>query len=85
MKNKKAYILYQYDQFKDDYTQVMEYYNLKELKEKNKDIIQLKNDRSLYQFITSSLEDVKHLLKDKYIIITENIESEASKWVKTKY
>jgi len=71
MKSKKAYILYQYDQFKDDFTQVMEYYNLKELKEKNKDIIQLKNDRSIYHFITSSLEDVNHLLKDKYIIIEE--------------
>ena len=70
MKNKKAYILYQYDQLKDDYTQVMEYYNLKELKEKNN--IQLENKKSIYQFIYNKIDNnIKNLLKDKYVIIEE--------------
>lgn len=71
MKNKKAYILYQYDQFNNDYTQVMEYLTLKELQEKEN--IHLKNKKSIYNFVTTSIDEVKHLLQDKYIIIEEVI------------
>ena len=70
MKNKKVYILYEYNQFKNDYTQVMEYYNLKELQKKEN--IQLKNDRSIYNYIYNSIDDITHLLKDRYIIIKED-------------
>ena len=68
---KKTYILYQYDQFNDDFIQIMEYYSLKELQQKNN--IKLKNNRSIYHFIYKNIEEVKHLLKDKYIIIEERL------------
>lgn len=72
-KEKNAFILYEYDQFKDDYMQIMEYYTIKELMEKNKNIIQLENKKSIYQFITENIDDVKHLIKDRYCIIKERI------------
>lgn len=72
-KQKNVFILYQYNEFTNDYNNIMEYYTLKELKEKNIDIIQLKNDRSIYQYITNSIDNIKKLLNDKYIIIKEEL------------
>ena len=71
MKNKKAYIIYKYDEFKKDFTYIKEYYNLKELQEKEH--IKLKNNKAIYQFIFTSIDEVKHLLKDKYTIIKEDL------------
>lgn len=71
IKNKKAYIIYKYDEFKKDFTYIKEYYNLKELQEKEK--INLKNNKAIYQFIFTSIDEVKHLLNDKYIIIKEEL------------
>lgn len=69
MKNKKAYIIYNYNEFKNDYEYINEYYNIKDLiKNEN---IQLKNTKAVYQFINNSIEDIRHLLNDKYIIIRE--------------
>lgn len=69
--NKKAYILYQYNDFKKDYEYIMEYYNIKELEEKNN--IKLKNDRSIYHYIKKQIQDNMQLLNDKYIIIQEDL------------
>lgn len=69
--NKKAYILYQYNDFKKDYEYIMEYYNIKELEEKNN--IKLKNDRSIYHYIKKQIQDNMQLLNDKYIIIQEEL------------
>lgn len=71
--SKNVFILYQYNEFTNDFNNVMEYYTLKELQEKNTDIIQLKNDRSIYQYITNSIDNIKKLLNDKYIIIKEEL------------
>ena len=71
MKNKKAYIIYKYDEFKKDFTYIKEYYSIKELQEKEK--IHLKNKKAIYQFIFNNIDEVKHLLKDKYAIIKEEI------------
>lgn len=71
--SKNVFILYQYNEFTNDFNNVMEYYTLKELKEQNTDIIQLKNDRSIYQYITNSIDNIKKLLNDKYIIIKEEL------------
>ena len=49
MKNKKAYIIYQYDEFKKDFTYIKEYYSIKELQEKEN--IHFKNKKAIYQFI----------------------------------
>lgn len=71
MKNKKAYIIYEYNDFTKDFKYIKEYYNIKELQEKEN--ILLKNKKAIYQFIFSNIEEVKHLLKDKYIIIKEEL------------
>lgn len=71
-KTKKVYILYGYNEFDDDFNYIMEYNTLEELKKDNN--ITLKNDRSIYHFIKKGLEDITHLLKDKYIIISDIIE-----------
>ena len=71
MKNKKAYIIYKYDDFKDDYEYIEEYYSLKELQEKEN--MQLKNKKAIYQFVFTSIDEVKHLLKDRYVIIKEEL------------
>ena len=69
--NKKAYILYKYNQFKNDYEYIKEYYTTKEIKEDFKNT--LKNDKSIYHYITNSIENIKKLLNDNYIIIKEEL------------
>ncbi len=73
MRNKKnIYILYSYNSFDNDYKQVMEYYNLKDLQEKNN--IQLENKKSIYHYIYKSIDQViNNKLFNKYIIIKEDI------------
>ena len=58
MKNRKVFILYQYEQFTNDYKQVMEYYSIKDLLKDNKQI-KLKNNRSIYHSITNSIDNIK--------------------------
>ena len=68
---KKAYIIYKYDEFTKDFEYIKEYYNLKELQEKEN--IKLKNNKAIYQFVFTSIDEVRHLLKDRYVIIKEEI------------
>lgn len=67
---KKAFILYKYNRFNDDIEFIKEYYNTEEIqKEYN-----LKNKKSIYNFIVENVEDIKNnknLLKNKYIIIKD--------------
>lgn len=72
-KSKKAFILYQYDDFLKDYNFINEYYNIKDLIKKEN--IKLKNNKYIYQYITNNIDNIKHLLNDKYIIIKEDISS----------
>lgn len=71
-KNKKAYILYNYDSFTNDFNFINEYYNIKDLIKKEN--IRLKNNKYIYQYITNNIDNIKHLLNDKYIIIKEELE-----------
>ena len=74
MKNNKktVYILYTYNNFTNDYMQVMEYYNLKDLQAKND--IKLENKKSIYHYIYKSIDQViNNKLFNKYIIIKEDI------------
>lgn len=73
MKKKKAYILYKYNQFNNDYEYIKEYYNTKDIQKEFKNTI--KNDRSIYHYITKSIDNVKQLLNNQYIIISESIEN----------
>ena len=71
MKNKKVYIIYKYNDFKNDFEYIKEYYNIQELiKNEN---INLKHKNSIFQFVADDIDKVKHLLKDKYIIIKEEL------------
>ena len=72
MQNKKVYILYNYNKFKNDYNFIKEYQTLDELKKDNNII--LKNNNSIYHFIYKAISDKMHLLKDKYIIIQDTLE-----------
>lgn len=73
MKNKRTvYILYTYNNFTNDYSQVMEYYNLKDLQEKND--IKLENKKSIYNYIYKSIDqafEINNKLFNKYVIIKE--------------
>jgi hypothetical protein len=70
--SKKAYILYNYNEFNNDYNFINEYYNIKELIKKEN--IKLKNNKYIYQYITNNIEEIKHLLNNKYIIIKEEVQ-----------
>lgn len=70
--NKKAYIVYNYDEFNKDFNFIKEYYQIKDLLQNFK----LNNKKSVYNYIYSNIEDVKvnNLLNHSYIIIKEIIE-----------
>lgn len=69
---KKVFTLYEYNDFKKDYKNIMDYYSLKDLLADNKQI-KLENERSIYQFISKNIDNIKHLLNDRYIIIEERL------------
>ena len=71
MKNKKVYIVYKYNDFKNDFEYIKEYYSIKELMQNEN--ISLRHNNSIFQFIVDDIEKAKHLLKDKYIIIKEEL------------
>lgn len=72
MKTKKAYIVYEYNEFDNDFKYLKEYNTLDELLEDNKKEIQLTNKLSLYNYMTSNIENIKEMLHNKYIIIKED-------------
>lgn len=70
--SKKAYILYRYNEFKNDFQYITEYYNTKDIKND----LEISNYRDYTYKSISKLktkEDIKHLLKGKYIIVKESI------------
>lgn len=68
MQNRKTYILYKYDKFNNDFENLKEFHDIKEIKKE----FNFKNNKSIYQFIKNSLEDnyIK-LIDNKYLIIRE--------------
>lgn len=77
MKNKTAYILYQYNEFKNDYEYVFEYYSIKELQQDNPQIES--TARNIYNSISKSLDHIKRVVNNRYIIISETIEEEGAR------
>lgn len=68
MKKQKAYIIYKYNKFKNDYEYIKEYYRLEEIQKDYK----INNRTSIYQYISKNIEHLKKcLLNDRYIIIEE--------------
>ena len=73
-KQKEVYIIYKYEEFKNDYNYIKEYTSMQELKEDASQTYNIKNPRSIYQYIRCNLEEKKEMIQNKYIIIKEVIE-----------
>lgn len=73
MKKQKTYILYNYNRFNNDIEYLKEYQTINDL---TNDFKQLKNKKSIYQYIKRSIDNLKDikLLNDKYIIISQYYE-----------
>ena len=72
MKTKKALILYRYDNFKNDFEYIKEYYDTKTILKEYK----LKNKKSIYNYIYTDIEkafNINNKLFNKYVIIKEDI------------
>ena len=66
---KKVYIIYKYDAFKNDFEYIKEYYKREEIQKEFK----LKNVESIQHYTTRSIDAIKSLLDNKYIILIDNI------------
>jgi len=73
VKNKKAFILYKYNTFNNDFEYITEYYNLKELKEKEKNTLHLNEKTNIQKYIAKSIENIKEKINGRYIIIKEEL------------
>lgn len=65
-KKNYAFIVYRYDEFKNDFQYVKEYYSTKEIQHDFK----IENVR---QYTTNTIEKVRHLIENKYVVIKEEI------------
>lgn len=67
--NKKnyAFIVYKYNEFKNDFEYIKEYYSTKDIEKDYK----IDNVR---QYTARTIENIKHLINNKYIVIKEEIE-----------
>ena len=66
--NKKeyAFIVYEFDEFTNDFKYVKEYYNTKEIQQEY-------NIENVRQYTTRTIEKIKHLINNKYIVIKEEL------------
>lgn len=65
-KKQYAFIVYRYNDFRNDFEYIKEYYNTHEIE---KDY----NIENVRQYTTRTIENVKHLINNKYIVIKEEI------------
>ena len=65
-KKNYAFIVYRYNEFKNDYEYIKEYLLTKEIEKDYK----INNIR---QYTTKTIENVKHLINNKYIVIKEEV------------
>ena len=65
-KRQYAFIVYRYDEFKNDWQYVKEYYTTKEIEKDYK----INNVR---QYTTNTIEKIKHLINNRYIVIKEEL------------
>ena len=69
MKTKKAFIVYEFDKFENDYRYIKEYHSIREIQSDYK----LNNVKSVYHYITKTIDNTKQLLNNKYVIIEERL------------
>ena len=65
-KKQYAFIVYEFDEFRNDWQYVKEYYTTKEIQKDYK----IENVR---QYTTRTIENIKHLINNKYIVIKEEL------------
>ena len=65
-KKQYAFIVYRYDEFRNDFEYVKEYYNTKDIQKEY-------NIENVRQYTTKTIEKIKHLINNKYIVIKEEI------------
>ena len=65
-KKQYAFIVYKYDEFKNDFEYIKEYYNTKDIQKEY-------NIENVRQYTTKTIEKIKHLINNKYIVIKEEI------------
>jgi len=65
-KKKYAFIVYEYNQFKNDFEYIKEYYSTKEIQQDF-------NIENVRQYTTNTIEKIKHLINNKYVVIKEEI------------
>ena len=65
-KKQYAFIVYEFDEFRNDFQYVKEYYSTKEIQHDFK----IENVR---QYTTGTIEKVKHLINNRYVIIKEEL------------
>ena len=61
-----AFIVYEYNQFKNDFEYIKEYYSTKEIQQDFK----IENVR---QYTTNTIEKIKHMINNRYIVIKEEM------------
>lgn len=68
-KKKYAFIVYKYNEFNNDFEYIKEYYKT----------IDIENDYKIMncrQYIVNSIDSIKHLINNKYVIVKELIKNE---------
>lgn len=65
-KKQYAFIVYKYDEFRNDFQYVKEYYKTQEIE---KDF----NIENVRQYTTRTIENVKHLINNQYAVIKEEM------------
>lgn len=65
-KKNYAFIVYEFDEFNNDFKYVKEYYKTKEIEKDYK----IENVR---QYTTKTIDKIKHLINNRYIVIKEEL------------
>ena len=76
-KIKKLFTLYEVDEFGEDFQNIWQYEDINELlNDTKRHDIQLQTKRSIYQYLTTTSDNIKKLLNDKYFIISEDLQKD---------
>lgn len=65
-KKQYAFIVYKYDEFRNDFEYVKEYYNTKDIQKEY-------NVTNIRQYTTNTIDKIKHLINNRYIVIKEEL------------
>lgn len=72
---KQLFTLYEVDEFGEDFQNIWQYGDINELlNDTKRHDIQLQNRRSIFQYITTTSDNIKKLINDRYFIISEDLD-----------